>query len=113
MRAKTILPILVLGAALAVAGCTEQGRVAFDRPAGADLDGGDFGNATMNNHLAMTCQARYAGGKHAGKSQDGRSMCPPRTLDGKYARRGYDEYVESATDLPEITTSLEGEGTTD
>jgi hypothetical protein len=109
MRAKT-LPILVLGALLAVAGCTEQGRLDFDRPAGAGLDGGEFGNATMNNHLAMSCQARYAGGKYSGDPQGGTNLCPPRTQDGKYAKRAYDETIESATDLPNVTTSISVRG---
>jgi len=44
-------------AALAfLAACDQTSGGAFDRPLGAELDGGNFGNATMNNHLAQTGQ---------------------------------------------------------
>ncbi|SDY76349.1 OmpA family protein [Citreimonas salinaria] len=50
-----------LAALIAVAACgtggPEQGS--FNRGAGAQLDGGQFGNATMANHLAMTRAERY------------------------------------------------------
>ena len=48
---------LTAAAALAfLAACDQTTGGAFDRPLGAALDNGDFGNATMNNHLAQTGQ---------------------------------------------------------
>jgi len=46
---------------LALAGCTNQSPVytSFQREAGAVVDSGNFGNATMNNHLVMTGQRDY------------------------------------------------------
>jgi outer membrane protein OmpA-like peptidoglycan-associated protein len=44
-------------AALAfLAACDQTSGGAFDRPLGSELDNGNFGNATMNNHLAQTGQ---------------------------------------------------------
>ena len=49
--------ILASVSALALAaGCTPEAQVDFDRVAGSNLDEGDFGNTTMNNHLVMTGQ---------------------------------------------------------
>ena len=51
--------ITTTAVALLLAGCAEQsgGDQFFDREAGARIDSGaDFGNATMNNHLAQTGQ---------------------------------------------------------
>lgn len=45
---------LILAAALALAGCTS------DREAGADYEGGGFGNATMNNTLMMSGERNIA-----------------------------------------------------
>lgn len=45
-------------AALALlAACDQTSGGAFDRPLGSALDNGNFGNATMNNHLAQTGQS--------------------------------------------------------
>ncbi|QDC08911.1 OmpA family protein [Oceanicola sp. D3] len=52
---KKALTFGILSAALAVAGCDEPGQVA-----GADLDIGGFGNASMNNHLVHTGQLNAA-----------------------------------------------------
>jgi hypothetical protein len=88
------LSVLALGAPLALSACG-----GFNQEAGAFLDGGTFGNATMNNHLVQTCadttNTKYATGK-----------CPPRTLDGKYANAVYGGYVESATEIPSITRTF-------
>ncbi len=45
-----------------LAGCADPIRTAgtFDREAGSQLDIGDFGNSTMNNHLVQTGQLDYA-----------------------------------------------------
>lgn len=44
-------------AALALLGaCDQTSGGAFDRPLGSELDNGNFGNATMNNHLVQTGQ---------------------------------------------------------
>lgn len=91
-----LLSFAMLGLTLAVAGCG-----GINQEAGATLDGGTFGNATMNNHLVQTCQNvsnnKYSSGK-----------CAPRTLDGKYARVTYDDYVRSAAEMPEIVPSFGG-----
>jgi outer membrane protein OmpA-like peptidoglycan-associated protein len=45
-------------AALALLGaCDQTSGGAFDRPLGSELDNGNFGNATMNNHLVQTGQS--------------------------------------------------------
>ncbi|WP_234988703.1 OmpA family protein [Tropicibacter naphthalenivorans] len=51
---------LTLG--LVLAGCSNDpagGMAAFNREAGALIDTGDFGNATMNNHQYMTGEKQY------------------------------------------------------
>ena len=110
MRPKP-LSLLAALALLGMAGCSETSKRDFDRSAGASLDAGTFGNATMNNHLVATCQARYADGKYAGKSAGGTNRCADhRTLDGKYAQVIYNETVESATTIPVVTTSISVQG---
>lgn len=94
---RRLTPLLALGAALTVAACSNN-------EAGSFLDGGTFGNATMNNHLVQTCQgvthAKWSGGK-----------CPPRTWDGKYAKVTYDNYVADAAPIPTVTTTFGDAGT--
>lgn len=94
MKRTTLLLALFLPVGLAGCGGITQ-------EAGAFLDGGTFGNATMHNHLVATCQAtnndKYSNGK-----------CAPRTLDGKYSAVTYNEYVGSATEIPSIVTSFQG-----
>lgn len=53
---KKILSLGLLSSTLAVAGCGSQ----FNSTAGADIDSGAFGNATMNNHLVHTGQRNAA-----------------------------------------------------
>ena len=96
---RTPLPHrLVAGAALAAsllaAGCAHE--------AGSQITPASFGNATMNNHLVQTCQVGpgSAGGKYVSKV----GACEGRTLDGKYARVTYDNYVADAVPPPRITT---------
>ncbi|TCO69182.1 outer membrane protein OmpA-like peptidoglycan-associated protein [Rhodovulum euryhalinum] len=52
MRAP--LALLTLAAAVALTGCSPRQIADFNRPAGASLDDGDFGNATMSNALVHT-----------------------------------------------------------
>lgn len=56
MMAKTTITLLSASVLALVAGCSSQSKVSFDRVAGAELDVGDFGNSTANNHLAHTGQ---------------------------------------------------------
>lgn len=46
---------------IALTGCTSQSPIytSFQREAGSVVDTGNFGNATMNNHLVMTGQRDY------------------------------------------------------
>ena len=76
---------------LALAGC-DRGR-----EAGAFLDQGDFGSATLNNELAQTCRraAPASPGKYGTPLG---AACPGRTEDGKYAMFAYKETIESATE---------------
>lgn len=67
------------------------------REAGAFLDQGDFGSATLNNQLAQTCRkaAPVSTGKYGTPLG---AACPGRTEDGKYAMFAYKETIESATE---------------
>lgn len=47
---------------LAVAACTGDGYTPFTQEAGAIIDGGDFGNATMNNTLIQNGDRHYVVG---------------------------------------------------
>lgn len=48
-----------LAMGLLVAGCSDRQVGEFNREAGALVDTGNFGNATMNNHLYMTGEKQY------------------------------------------------------
>ena len=50
---------LVLASLVTLAACGEY-TTSFDRELGAEVDSGQFGNATMNNTLLMTGQLDYA-----------------------------------------------------
>ena len=52
---KTFLTAVAALALLAA--CDQTTGGAFDRPLGSELDNGNFGNATMNNHLVQTGQS--------------------------------------------------------
>jgi outer membrane protein OmpA-like peptidoglycan-associated protein len=58
MRAS--LAILGLSAVVALSACSTEQVAEFNRPAGSDLDYGDFGNATMNNTLVQTGERAMA-----------------------------------------------------
>lgn len=97
---KRTLSILTLGAMMSVSGCTY-----FNEEAGAFLDQGEFGNATMNNHLAHTCRKLTP----ANVSKYGNpisSNCPGREQDGKYALFSYNQTVPSAEWRHPIGTNL-------
>ncbi|MGC3936333.1 hypothetical protein ACOTTU_00855 [Roseobacter sp. EG26] len=101
--------------------CGEQGSGGqWFREAGAQIDTGEFGNATMINMMAQICnQSGVAGsgrGKIGGTATDPLVVLDPAStvaqpifrvhcdgrLDGKYARVIYREYVESATEKPVV-----------
>lgn len=101
MTGRMILTTALLGTAALSAGCTPQSLRNFNSEAGAWLDEGEFGNATMQNHLAMTCRrvTPYNIGKYG---QPLRSGCPGRLQDGKYALFAYSETITSATEPHEL-----------
>ncbi|MEP2474675.1 hypothetical protein [Roseobacter sp.] len=87
----------------------------WNREAGAQLDDGEFGNATMQNIAAQVCfpggkSARNGGGKFGHTPGDPVVVLDPAStrvnpiyrvhcdgrLDGKYARIVYRDYVNSA-----------------
>ena len=81
-----------------VATVSLSGCAYWNEEAGAFLDQGEFGNATMNNQLAHTCRKMTA----ANVSKYGNpiaSGCPGRLQDGKYAMLAYDETILSATEV--------------
>ncbi|WP_068115382.1 hypothetical protein [Tropicimonas marinistellae] len=92
---KTSLTILALGTALTLSACGSY----WNEEAGASLDQGEFGNATMNNQLAQTCRkmTSYNVEKYGNPLSAG---CPGREQDGKYAMFAYQETITSATELP-------------
>lgn len=55
-RPQIVLPVLLSLSLLAIAACQKN---ALDREAGAFLDSGQFGNATMNNSLVQTGQLSH------------------------------------------------------
>ncbi|WP_145953425.1 hypothetical protein [Oceaniglobus indicus] len=118
-----IASMVIAATALTLAGCSEETALNFTQPAGAFLDEGQFGNATMNNTLAQKCSNQPKGyivpdpivvldpnasyspkspqpGLAAGYRQ-GRIQCSGN-LNGKYAKVIFDEYVDSATMEPGI-----------
>ncbi|SNT18272.1 hypothetical protein [Tropicimonas sediminicola] len=94
---KTTLTFLTLGTVMALSGCAY-----FNEEAGAFLDQGEFGNATMNNQLAQTCRKLTP----ANVTKYGTplaSNCPGRLQDGKYAMFAYEETIISATEQSSAT----------
>ncbi|PRY25104.1 hypothetical protein CLV78_102281 [Aliiruegeria haliotis] len=105
---KQTFTILAFATITSLAGCGSY----WNEEAGASLDQGEFGNATMNNQLAHTCRkvtpanlSKYGNPISAG--------CPGRVQDGKYALFAYQETVESATFTSEITGESVTEGVTE
>lgn len=105
--------LMILTGLATVAACSpESGPGQFYREAGAQIDSGEFGNATLHNQLVQTCRANGAiGGKAGGAAGDPVVVLAPEStptrkvyrvhcsgsLDGKYAQIIYREYVASAT----------------
>ena len=121
VRKSTHAAMLVTGIVTLTACSAETTFANFFREAGAQLDTGEFGNATLQNQLAQACRSSGAGyGKGIGKAgvaagdpvvvldpESTRSRtiyrvhCDGR-LDGKYARVIYSEYVRSAAQTPTV-----------
>ncbi|WP_299738404.1 hypothetical protein [uncultured Roseobacter sp.] len=119
--------IALLAGLATLAACGEQGSGGqWFREAGAQVDSGEFGAATMQNMVAQTCKTSgFGAGKAGGKlgtvgdpvvvldpssttsNPVYRIHCDGR-LDGKYAEVIYREYVESATQKT-ITEDAEAE----
>ena len=95
---------VLLGAGL-LAGCTDGALRNWSHEAGISLQTADFGNATMNNHLAQACRSA---GTTPGKAPKG-NACAGRTLDGEYADAVHDGYVASAEPIPPIIGSFQDE----
>ncbi|NDR57250.1 hypothetical protein [Aliiruegeria sabulilitoris] len=89
----TMLTIAALVGSLLLGGCAY-----WNEEAGAFLDQGDFGNATLNNQLAHTCRKLTPANitKYGNPISSG---CPGRLQDGKYALFAYSETIASATEL--------------
>ncbi len=118
----------LLASALGLAACGEPGPGAgkWFREAGAQLDTGEFGNATMRNMIAQVCfpngRVGASGTKIGAAPGDPVVALDPSStprnpivrvhcdgdLDGKYARVIYSEYVESATQEP-VTEEADAE----
>lgn len=91
MKTNT-LTLTAFALSLTLGGCAY-----WNEEAGAFLDQGDFGNATMNNQLAHTCRKMTP----QNVSKYGNplaSNCPGRIQDGKYAMFAYTETIASATE---------------
>lgn len=103
----TLTLVAALGTAALVSGCSS-----WHEEAGAFLDQGDFGNATMNNQLAQTCRKLTPANIEKYGSPIG-SNCPGRLQDGKYAMFAYQETILSATETPSefVTETDIAEGT--
>lgn len=92
MRNTTILATV---ATLALGACGSY----WNEEAGASLDQGEFGSATLNNQVEHTCRKMnaYNVGKYGNPIA---SNCPGRTQDGKYAMFAYRETIQSAAEDP-------------
>lgn len=108
---------LFAGIAVLAACAPESGPGQFWREAGAQVDQGEFGNATLHNQLVQTCRTNGSGaGKVGGQAADPVVVLDPKStparkvyrvhcngqLDGKYAQIIYRDYVGSATPTPSV-----------
>ncbi len=80
-----------------VSSMTLGGCAYWNEEAGAFLDQGEFGNATMNNQLAHTCR-KLTPANVTKYGQPISGNCPGRIQDGKYAMFAYEETIRSATE---------------
>ena len=109
--------ILVTGLATIAACAPESGPGQFYREAGAQVDQGEFGNATLHNQLVQTCRTNGTGGGKVGtQAGDPLVVLDPTStparkvyrvhcsgeLDGKYAQIIYREYVGSAVQASNV-----------
>ncbi len=109
---KSARAVILLTGMAALAACSaEQGYGnAFFKEAGGQIDGGEFGNATLHNQLVQTCRTNGAIGKAGAVAGDPVVVLDPVStptrkvyrvhcsgqLDGKYAQIIYRDYVASA-----------------
>lgn len=110
---KTILAALAVGTLGACSAENSTFLTAWNQPAGAFLDEGGFGNATMQNMLAQMCAGRAKGyivpdpivvldpksAPAAPRYYRANIRCSGE-LNGKYAQVIFQEYVDSATAIP-------------
>ena len=112
--------LLVTGLATLTACAPESGVGSFWREAGAQLETGTYGNATLHNQLVQTCKTNgygYGkGGKAGSVAGDPVVVLDPSStanrpvyrvhcdgrLDGKYASIIYNEYVRSAAETATV-----------
>lgn len=122
---KSKRALFLIGGLATVAACaSESGVGQFYREAGAQLDQGQFGNATLHNQLAQTCRnSGFGAGKVGGAAGDPLVVLDPEstqtrkvyrvhcdgTLDGKYASVIYREYVTSAVPPTTVERADAGE----
>ncbi len=121
---KHIKALLCAASVLAMAACTTGSRTEFYSEAGAEVDQGDFGIATMNNILAhkrAACTGKPKGyivpegivvldpSSHvsAPRYRHATVRCSGR-LDGKYASVIYRGYVGSATEFSQSSEAEAG-----
>lgn len=106
-------PLIVISGLATLTACApESGAGQFYREAGAQVDSGEFGNATLHNQLVQTCKTNGTGfGKPGSAAGDPVVVLDPAStpsnpiyrvhcngqLDGKYAQIIYRDYVGSAT----------------
>ena len=107
--------VALLTGLVALTACASEPGVygTFFNEAGAQLETGDFGRATLHNQLVQTCKSNgtgFAKGKGGAGAGDAVVVLDPKStlnnpvyrvhcdgrLDGKYATVIYNEYVGSA-----------------
>ena len=117
---KTTRAALMVTGLMTVVACAPEGSVGqFYREAGSQIETSDFGNATLHNQLAQTCNRSGAGGiggKASGQAGDPLVVLDPKStparpiyrvhcdgrLDGKYAAIIYNGYVGSAAQVSSV-----------
>ncbi|WP_227271275.1 hypothetical protein [Roseobacter weihaiensis] len=123
---KSTRALFLIGGLATVAACApESGVGQFYREAGAQLDQGEFGNASLHNQLVQTCRTNgFGSGKVGAAEADPLVVLDPEstqtrkvyrvhcdgTLDGKYAAIIYREYVGSAVQPTTVEDADAGGG---